>query len=59
MISALSVAPRDTRFRTKASSVVFFLFSKRPSPSKAHALRHDVVFFFFFSPTARIVFVLP
>jgi hypothetical protein len=56
MISALSVAPRDTRFRTKASSVVFFLFSKTPlTPSKAHALRHDVVFF----PHCPNIFVLP
>jgi hypothetical protein len=55
MISALSVAPRDTGFRTKASSVVFFFF--RNALHRAKRTPFDTTFFFFLH--CPNIFVLP
>jgi hypothetical protein len=55
MISALPVARRDTRFRTKASSVVFFLLYN----ALYRAKRTPFVTTLFFSPHCPNIFVLP
>jgi hypothetical protein len=55
MIGALPLARRDTRFRTKASSVVFFLF--RNAPTEPSARSFDTTLFFL--PTARIFWSCP